>query len=357
VKGPLKQNAKYWIDRMERILTQNEKNALEYEQDLKTTYQKALQSMQTELEAFYQRYAKQNRITYTEARQRLSNSELKTFLQRQRTYLAEVEKFGNNKEYAAYLRQLSGRAYVTKLEEIQANLRYHIETLNVKYEAGLGNLLKTCYEDSFYKTLFDVQKNAGFGVSFTAPGSAQLDAAVREKWNGNNYSERIWANKDRLVATLNQLIPQEFVRGRSNQEIARDVAERMNVSYSNAIRLVRTEVNYISNKGTIKAYNESEVVLEFEYVATLDNRTSDICIDMDGKVFPLAQAQTGVNVPPLHPHCRSTTVPHFAEDDLSEPADRVARDKDGKTYLVGEDVTFKQWTDKYASAAYAKKAA
>jgi hypothetical protein len=78
---------------------------------------------------------------------------------------------------------------------------------------------------------------------------------------------------------------------------------------------------------------------------------------MDGKVFPLAQAQTGVNVPPLHPHCRSTTVPHFAEDDLSEPADRVARDKDGKTYLVGEDVTFKQWTDKYASAAYAKKAA
>lgn len=353
----MKQNAKYWIDRMERILTQNEKNALEYEQDLKTTYQKALQSMQTELEAFYQRYAKKSRITYTEARQRLSNSELKTFLQRQRTYLAEVEKFGNNKEYAAYLRQLSGRAYVTKLEEIQANLRYHIETLNVKYEAGLGDLLKVCYEDSFYKTLFDVQKNVGFGVSFTAPGSAQLDAAVREKWNGNNYSGRIWANKDRLVATLNQLIPQEFVRGRSNQEIARDVADRMNVSYSNAVRLVRTEVNYISNKGTIKAYNESQVVPEFEYVATLDNRTSDICIDMDGKVFPLAQAQTGVNVPPLHPHCRSTTVPHFAEDDLSEPADRVARDKDGKTYLVGEDVTFKQWTDKYASAAYAKKAA
>jgi SPP1 gp7 family putative phage head morphogenesis protein len=342
---------------MERILVQNEKNALEYEQDLKTAYQKTLQAMQTELEAFYQKYAKKNRITYTEARQRLSNKELKTFLQRQSAYLAEVERLGNNKQYEAYLRQLSGRAYVTKLEEIQANLRYHIETLNVNYEAGLGNLLKGCYEDSFYKTLFDVQKNAGFGVSFTAPGSAQLDAAVREKWNGDNYSGRIWANKDRLVATLNQLIPQEFVRGRSNQEIARDVAERMNVSYSNAVRLIRTEVNYISNKGTIKAYKDSSVVEEFEYVATLDNRTSDICIDMDGKVFPLAQAATGINVPPLHPHCRSTTIPHFAEDDLSEPADRVARDKDGKTYLVGEDVTFKQWTDKYASAAYAKRAA
>lgn len=353
----MKHDTKYWIDRMERILTGNEKNALEFEQDLKTAYQKTLQAMQTELEAFYQRYAKKNRITYTEARQRLNNKELKTFLERQRTYLAEVQKLGVNKQYEAYLRQLSGRAYVTKLEEIQANLRYHIETLNVQYEAGLGNLLKECYEDSFYKTLFDVQKNVGFGVDFTAPGSAQLDAAVREKWNGDNYSGRIWANKDRLVATLNQLIPQEFVRGRSSQEIARDVAERMNVSYSNAVRLVRTEVNYISNKGTIKAYKDSAVVPEFEYVATLDNRTSDICIDMDGKVFPLAQAATGINVPPLHPHCRSTTIPHFAEDDLLEPADRVARDKDGKTYLVGEDVTFKQWTDKYASAAYAKRAA
>jgi SPP1 gp7 family putative phage head morphogenesis protein len=340
---------------MERILSQNEKSSLEYEQDLRTAYQKSLHAMQTELEAFYQRYAKQNKITYSEARKRLSDDQLRTFQQLQQTYLSEVEKYGNNKQYANYLRQLSNKAYVTKLEEIQANLRYHVESLNTTYEAGLGNLLKTCYEDSFYKTLFNVQKNAGFGISFTSPGTTQLETAVKEKWNGDNYSGRIWSNKEKLVTTLNQLLPQEFARGRSIQDISRDVKQHMDISYNNAVRLVRTEVNYISNKGTIESYKESNIVKRFEYVATLDNRTSDICSDLDGQIFKLSEAQTGVNVPPLHPHCRSTTIPYFEEDEFSEPADRVARDQEGKSYFVGADVTFKQWTKNYASAAYAKK--
>lgn len=350
-------SAEYWLKRAERVLIAGEKNALEYERDLKIAHRKASSAMQTELQAFYQKYAKENRISYNEAKQRLSSSELRSFQAQQRNYLAEVEKLGVNKEYAAYLRGLSARAYVTKLESIQANLRYHIESLAANQVSGTQVLLANVYEDSFYRTMYNTQQGLGFGINFTAPGSKQLQAAVQEKWNGNNYSGRIWANKNKLVSTLNAMLPQEFARGRSVQQIAADVAQRMDVSYSNAVRLVRTEVNYISNKGTMASYNESGVVKEFQYVATLDSRTSDICIDMDGKIFKLADAKVGVNVPPLHPHCRSTTVPYYAPDEYDEPADRVARDKSGKTYFVGEDVTWKQWVDKYASAAYAKRTA
>lgn len=348
-------NSEYWKKRMERLLVQNEKSAIQYEQELKSAYQKTLQAIQTEMEAFFHRYARKNRITYADARQRLSNTELKSFQERQNIYLEEVKRLGNNKVYEAYLRNLSGKAYVTKLEEITANIRYHIESLSTNYTVGLGDLLKNSYENSYYTTMYDVQKQMGVGVSFTAPGDAQLNAAISEKWLDNNYSGRIWQDKQKLIITLNQLIPQEFVRGRSNQEIAQDLAKRMNVSYSNAVRLIRTETNYISNKGTLKAYADSTVVERFLYLATLDSRTSDICRDMDGEIFNLKDAKIGVNVPPLHPNCRSTTVPYFEPDELDESMDRIARDSEGKSYRVGSNVTFKEWVDNYAEASYAKK--
>lgn len=349
-------NSSYWKLRMERILIENEKTALEFEKDLRRSYAITADRVRLELESFFQRYAKENKITYAEARERLSNADHKRFRDRQAAYLAEVELLGNNPQYASYLRSLSGKAYITKVEEILANIRYHIETMSTKYLDGTSQMMKTAYEDGFYKTLYDVHLGVGFGMSFTALGSDQLEAAVKEKWNGDNYSGRIWQNRDKLVQSLNTIIPQEFVRGRSVQQIARDLSDRLDVSYRSAVRLVRTELNYISNKATIKSYAASGVMKQFEYLATLDARTSDICRELDGQVFNLKDAKTGINVPPLHPHCRSTTVPHF-EDELfnDSPVDRIARNAAGNSYLVGKDVTFKQWAAQYADAAYAKR--
>jgi hypothetical protein len=116
-------------------------------------------------------------------------------------------------------------------------------------------------------------------------------------------------------------------------------------------------MNHISNQASMDAYRGSGVVKEYEFLATLDDRTSEICQELDGKVFTLAQGKTGVNMPPMHPYCRSTTIPHFPEDELSESSDRIARDENGKSYFVGENVTFKEWVDRYAEASYAKRVA
>lgn len=45
------------------------------------------------------------------------------------------------------------------------------------------------------------------------------------------------------------------------------------------------------------------------FLATLDLGTSDICQFLDGKRFKLKDAQVGKNYPPMHPNCRSTTIP------------------------------------------------
>lgn len=354
-------NKEYWIKRSELTLISNEKSALQYEQELKKAYLEAIQKITKEIEAFYGRYAKDNQISLLETRKRLRPDELLNFNKQAKLYLAEVERLGDKAftaEYKDYLKELSGKAYISRLEELTANIRHNMEILATGYNEGLGQELKNAYEDSFYRTIFDAQKQAGFGVSFTTPGGKQLETAIRERWMGQNYSERIWADKNRMLMNLEQTLAQEFVRGRNPRQVSREYAKKMNTSYHNAQRLIRTELNYISNKGTMKAYEESGVVDSFQYLSTLDHRTSDICREMDGKVFTTKEGQTGVNIPPLHPYCRSTTIPYFPDDEISDLIeDRIARSDDGqgKSYKLGEDVTFFDWVDKYGSPSFKKR--
>ena len=66
---------------------------------------------------------------------------------------------------------------------------------------------------------------------------------------------------------------------------------------------------------------------------------------MDGKTFPREKAQVGLNYPPLHPNCRSTTIP--VVDDLGFEESRIAKDADGKYYEVPASMKYEQWYEKY----------
>jgi hypothetical protein len=64
------------------------------------------------------------------------------------------------------------------------------------------------------------------------------------------------------------------------------------------------------------------------YDAFLDNRTSAICREMDGKYFKITEKKIGVNAPPLHPSCRSTTQLVLDDDDMKEPVKELTEFKD-----------------------------
>ena len=358
---PAISSKEYWQKRSELNLIQNEKSASQYERQLKKAYEETIRSIRKEVQAFYQRHSDETGVTLTSARRRLKPGEQMDFQKQARKYLDEVERLGDKAftaEYRDYLKKLSGRAYISQMDELVTNIRHNIETLSTGYNAGLGNTLKDAYETGYFSTMFDAQKRAGVGVSFTAPGGKQLETAIREKWLGQNYSNRIWADKKKLTDNIEQMLSQEFVRGRGPNDIARDFADRLNVSYSNAQRLIRTEINYISNKGSLQAYKDTGIVEKYRYLATLDSRTSDICRELDGEVFEIKEAKVGVNLPPLHPYCRSTTIPHFDDDDIGELIeDRIARDDDGKgrSVRLGENLKFFDWVEKYGSESFKKK--
>ena len=87
---------------------------------------------------------------------------------------------------------------------------------------------------------------------------------------------------------------------------------------------------------------------EVEVVGTLDLHTCDTCGDMDGNHMPRTEAKEGITAPPFHPNCRCVIVPYFGDDEDA----RAMRDPiTGKSKII-ENMTFKEWKEKYGSGEH-----
>jgi SPP1 gp7 family putative phage head morphogenesis protein len=82
------------------------------------------------------------------------------------------------------------------------------------------------------------------------------------------------------------------------------------VSYGQAKVLARTELSRVPVQGQVDKYIASGVE-KVEFTAVMDDRTSEICQEMNGKIFRVDELVPGENLAPLHANCRSTCVPVF----------------------------------------------
>lgn len=336
-------DAKYWAERALNEMLMGERSVLEYEDALLQAYTIALREIQKDIDAFFSRYATKNKITYTEARRRLASPELKQFQALINKWLKEAQAGNWSSEYIRYLEKLAGAKYVSRLEMLEADVRYQIELIEQNKHIDMTELLAINYLAAYYERSYTLAHGMEIGVRFNAVDRAGVEKAVKSRWNQSNYSQNIWNDRDKLVRTMQTIIPQSFSRGLSSNQLGDMIAKEMNVSRNRGRTLARTEVNYICNKADLDAYKAADIE-EYEYLATLDMKTSEICRSLDGSVFKVSQAQVGVNYPPMHPNCRSTTIAHFSDQFVEE---RVARDEQGSTIKVPRRMTQEEYIEKY----------
>ena len=73
--------------------------------------------------------------------------------------------------------------------------------------------------------------------------------------------------------------------------------------------LVRTAVTFVSNEGMLATFRaNAQVVAGVRYVAALDDRTTEICLALDGTVWPLDSPNIVVPGDGTHYGCRSALV-------------------------------------------------
>ena len=143
--------------------------------------------------------------------------------------------------------------------------------------------------------------------------------------NGETVEKAFRGIATRQQEGLARTIRQGVFSGESTQQIASRMIGRLEFGQRGSVRqiaqaggeltklanhqiqtIVRTSVNQVQNQASQAVYAaNSKVAPKYEYVATLDSRTSPICKRLDGRKFEYNKGPT----PPQHFNCRSTTVP------------------------------------------------
>lgn len=335
-------NQEYWNQRSLEIADAKWKDISKVEKELKRQYKIALDDIQKELQAFISRYADESGLTFTQANQALNQYEISNYQSRMNTLKQQIEAGANpfaQGEIERLVKQMQFNRYQSLLFQIDSRL---IE-LAGSQQITMEQWLMGTYESVYYQTGYNVAMGTGVGINFTKINEEFVKKAITYPWSGQMFSERIWGNRTVLVKNMRETITNGLIRGTSNQKMSRELAKKMDASYKNALRLIRTETNAIVSEATAEGYVKNGIE-QYMFLGTLDNKISQICASLDGKVFDLKEKQLGVNCPSLHPHCRSTIAPFFGKN----PSFRRARNADGKNEVI-PFMTFDEWKKNYVN--------
>lgn len=312
-----------------------------------------IRRMEKNVNDWYQRYADENGISLADARKELNARELKAFKMTLEEYRRQAEQERLSEEYKQMLKQASIRKRLDREQELYINTVHELERWAKTQDTDISDLLNKVYESSNYRTAHLTQTMKGEYSSYGQVDPNTVQRIIHSPWapDGKDFSERIWDNRKKLAKTMQNEFTQAMIIGQGTADISKAIAKNMNTSYSNANRLVETELARVHSQAFMDCMAELDVDA-VEILATLDSKTSPICRRMDGKVVQRKDAKPGVTIPPFHCHCRSTTVPYLGDDlaDIVGSGTRAARDpKTGKTVFVEGELDYGEWEKRYIS--------
>jgi len=342
-------SSNYWLKRFETIEATANAYGQEAYRQIEPAFNQAQRQIQAEIDAWVSRVAQNNQVSLTEARRLLNAKELAEF----KWDVNEFIKYGTeNAIDPVWMKQLenaSARYHVSRLEAMQIRTQQ-------QFERAFGNQLditdtmaRRVFTDTYYQSAFEIQRGFNVGWDIVRIDERRLDRFISKPWaaDGKNFSDRIWQAKTSMVNDLHNELVRMCILGKSPDEAIKNMAKYVDKKVGNAKHragaLVMTEQAFFSSAAQKECFNELDVE-EYEIVATLDSSTSEICQELDGQHFPMKDFQPGVTAPPFHVRCRSTTAPWF-EDNYG--GERAARDEDGNTYYVPDDMTYKDWQERF----------
>lgn len=343
-------NSDYWLERMRILEDALLDTGFDYVENLEKQYDAAIRDIEADMARWYQRFAKNNEISLADAKKLLKTKDLDEF----KWTVEEYIKYGRENvldgQWIKELENASARVHVSRLESIKLQLRQQAEVLAAKQTTAIEQSASKIYESSYYHTAYELQKGIGIGWTLHSINTDEIRKVLSKPWtlDKRTFSDRIWANKQSLINTVNTELTQMIMRGAAPDNAIKAISERFKVSKTQAGRLVMTESAAFANEARKDCFKELDVE-EYIIVETLDGKTCELCASLDGKVYPMSEYQIGVTAPPFHPWCRGTTAPYFA--DMEGIGERRARDANGKTYEVPKSMTYRQWKKKYVDNA------
>lgn len=175
-----------------------------------------------------------------------------------------------------------------------------IDSLDLKYLKELNNAFKLSfrgiYRDGQVMAQDEVEKG-NFKVITDEQFLDVLDKETFEYIGGYRY-KILEKTKQALIAAVKD--------GAQLAAVIEDLRDRLGgLSEISIERFARTKHTEVMNKGRLDYFENTGVVAAYQYSAILDDRTSEICRGLHGKVFRAGTQP----VPPMHFNCRSLLIP------------------------------------------------
>ena len=304
-----KKHDNYWQKRSDDIMRYVDVTDIDMFAELQKIYAEESAKIQHDLFAFVTKYADDNKMSYSEALQRLRGTDLSDYQANAEKYRKQAEK---DPELLKRLNEQYASSKVTRFDALNLEMTYKVGVMQGVIEKSFENYLKSTAKYAYRKIM---------GGNSGALNEPALKELVNTPFNGYNYSEQIWGNTDNLAKDLREVLKRGFIRGDDVRSMAAELAKKYNVARARAQTLIRTDGTAIVNRSAIKRYEESGLKY-YRISVHLDDRTTETCrvIAKENKLYRIDEFETGVTAPPFHYNCRSAVIPD--EDELNKKSEK-----------------------------------
>lgn len=286
----------YWQRRQQQLNQQLEKDEARLKKRLSSFYDTEFRKLDRQIAAYYKQYGTDHVIEYRQLLESLPPED-------QRLLIEQMDVFAE--KYPQYAHLMPVRESVYKLDRLEG-LQYSVRMQQLGIGAVTQKEIREHLERQALRGGNTAAQAMGFGENFYSMNPDIVKQFVGAAWsNGENFSQKIWKNTEKLAGYLNTDIAQGFARGDSYEKLIRNLRQRFGkVSRKDAYRLIYTEGTYVMAEATMQPFTED--FEEYRLSTAADGKVCDICRELAKKKFRIQDRQPGVNFPPLHPWCRCT---------------------------------------------------
>ncbi len=268
----------YWLEREEKWIAQQIKDDAKQAKVIAEKYQRALDQIEKEISANWERFAGKEGVTLSDAKKMALEMDVKAFARKAKEYvdtknfsktandelrIYNVTMYVKDKDFSKTandeLRLYNVTMRVNRLELLKSQIglelvalsddidKYTADTLTktglaeATRQAGiLGETVFPGYQnfvesvafasfkytaDTLTKTgLAEATRQAGILGETVFPGYQNfVESVAFASFNGATFSERIWGNNGALKADLDRLLIRSVTQGRNPRELAREL--------------------------------------------------------------------------------------------------------------------------------------
>lgn len=182
-----------------------------------------------------------------------------------------------------------------------------------KVEAELTDQLEKLAKTEIKYAGDALRKATGINTSAAVASPERLRAIVVERpIQGKLLSSFVKGAQAGTLDRVEGVIRSGMASGQTVDQMVRAIRGSKAANYSDGVMatsrrsaeaLVRTSVTHVANQAQMESFKRnSSIIRGWQFVATLDSRTTLVCAAHDSEIYPLGEGP----MPPLHPNCRST---------------------------------------------------